>query len=316
MTFKRLPGKSFSLVVIAILLTVFVSGGLFLAGCGKSVTSPYRLVGIIGSKGRADGQFLSPRWLALDSENNLYVSDYENHRIEKFNPKGEFVDKWGSAGAGESEFNMPSGLAVWDKRVYIADSGNSRVQVFAVNGVFIRSWGERGTEPGQLLKPMGIAVDSNGDVFVADVESRRVQKFKPDGTFIAEIVSSAADKMLIPYGLAISKDNNLLVVDVAMNLIKIYNEQGGFVKAVGLGNDGAFIRVINVAVDDAGNIYAVDAGAQKVRKYDKNGKLTAVLGEPGEGPAQFKEPLGIAIGADDSVLVADTGNHRIQKFKL
>ena len=49
-----------------------------------------------GSKGSGDGQFKGSQFIALDSLNNVYVSDWENHRIQKFDSNGNFILKWGS----------------------------------------------------------------------------------------------------------------------------------------------------------------------------------------------------------------------------
>ena len=45
-----------------------------------------------------NGQLALPIGIGVDGENNVYVSDYDNHRIQKFSGSGVFVTKWGSAG--------------------------------------------------------------------------------------------------------------------------------------------------------------------------------------------------------------------------
>jgi DNA-binding beta-propeller fold protein YncE len=53
------------------------------------------------------------------------------------------------------------------------------MQVFDSNGTFITKWGSPGTENGQFARPEGINVDPSGNVYVADTNNNRVQKFAP-----------------------------------------------------------------------------------------------------------------------------------------
>jgi DNA-binding beta-propeller fold protein YncE len=76
-----------------------------------------------------------------------------------------------------------------------------------------------------------------------------------------------------------------------------------------------------VAVGADGSIYVADAGNHRVQKFSPDGKLEAVWGswssvdEETGLPAGFNEPWGIAVGSDADVYVADTWNHRIQRFE-
>ena len=47
-----------------------------------------------------------------DNNGNIYVTDMNNHRIQKFTSDGQFVSKWGSEGTGNSQFLHPHGLDV------------------------------------------------------------------------------------------------------------------------------------------------------------------------------------------------------------
>lgn len=76
----------------------------------------------------------------------------------------------------------------------------------------------------------------------------------------------------------------------------------------------------DVAVDADGFIYVVDSGNHRIQKFAPDGSAVAVWGrqsttEQETGiPQGFNEPWGIAVGADGTVYVADTWNHRIQKL--
>ena len=62
----------------------------------------------IGSKGSGNGQFDGPHDVAFDSTGNLYVTDPNNHRIQVFNPEGQFLQQFGK----RSELNFPAGISI------------------------------------------------------------------------------------------------------------------------------------------------------------------------------------------------------------
>ena len=73
----------------------------------------------------------------------------------------------------------------------MADSFNNRIQKFSKNTSPIITWSRPGHGNAEFQVPRGLAVDSSGNVFVADQNNNRIQKFKNDGTFIKE----GADKV-------------------------------------------------------------------------------------------------------------------------
>ena len=84
-----------------------------------------------GSEGSAEGQFNSPQGIAIDSQGDVYVTDYQNYRVQKFDSNGEFITEWGSRGFGEAEFDRPLDIAIGlQGYAYVIDLSN-RVQVWA-----------------------------------------------------------------------------------------------------------------------------------------------------------------------------------------
>ena len=60
--------------------------------------------------------------IAVDSDDNLYVVDHFNDRVQQFDSAGTFVTKWGTSGNGNGEFDGPVGIAVDNSdHVYVSD---------------------------------------------------------------------------------------------------------------------------------------------------------------------------------------------------
>jgi len=86
-------------------------------------------VGNVG-KGTGNGSFRNPIDAAFDSSGNIFVADFGNHRIQKFNSSGSYVSKYGSW-APNNPFRHPHGLGISsDDRVYVADHSNHKIQEF------------------------------------------------------------------------------------------------------------------------------------------------------------------------------------------
>lgn len=191
------------------------------------------------------------------------------------------VRTWGSEGSGPGQFLRPRGIAVApDGSVYVADSGNHRIQKFTADGQFVTAWGsfggcpEQTPPPGTFCEPWGVAVGPDGAVYVADLWAHRVQKFSPDGEFIA---------------------------------------QWGFSSNYGADlRPGAFYGPRGVAVAPDGTVYVTDTGNKRVQVFTQDGVYLRMWGSAGSSPGQLNEPVGIALGPDGNLYVADTWNYRVQ----
>ena len=139
--------------------------------------------------------------LAVDSRGNIYFTDSNNHRIQKFaSAQADYarLPMWGKLGSGNGEFNNPFGIAIdhYDN-IYVTDVNNHRVQVFDSDGNYLTQWGTRGSGPGQFNAPKGIAVDNNGNVYVVDSGNHRIQKFSPGGPVLqVPVIPNGRDKLL------------------------------------------------------------------------------------------------------------------------
>ena len=151
-------------------------------------------IGEWGERGAAPGQLDAPSSIAFDSNDEIYVVDTGNNRVQKFSKDGEYQNSWGIAGSGNGEFDRPWGIAVDAQgAVYVADWGNDRVQKFSPDGEYLMSFGGSSTDGGDLNHPANVAVDSDGDVYVTDWGNNRVRIYEPDGESLAALYGDAVE---------------------------------------------------------------------------------------------------------------------------
>jgi DNA-binding beta-propeller fold protein YncE len=140
-----------------------------------------------GGRGIGRGKFDYPVDIAVDSEENIYVIDQGNGRIQKFDKDGDFILKWGKRGAKEGEFKKPASIYIdSDDMIYVVDSFNHRIQKFDTEGVFISSVGILGSRVERFNMPNDIGFDRHNYLYVADTRNNRIQKFTDSWSFKKE----------------------------------------------------------------------------------------------------------------------------------
>jgi len=131
-----------------------------------------------GSFGAGPGEFNLVHMVATDAQGFVYVADRENHRIQVFDPDGNYVREW------RNHLHRPCGLCIGpDQLVYVGQLAaplpvnrsypnlGARVSIHDLNGELICWLGSDhpGLEPGQFLAPHGVAVDAQGNIYVGEV---------------------------------------------------------------------------------------------------------------------------------------------------
>ena len=213
-------------------------------------------IGEWGVRGSGPGQLDGPSGISLDSNDDIYIVDTGNDRVQKFTKDGDYLTGWGSTGTGEGEFSRPWGIAIDAQgAVYVADWGNDRVQKFSPDGEYLMSFGGHDLDGGDLNHPAGVAVDSDGDVYVTDWGNNRVQIYEPDGESLAALYGDAV---------ALSKAG-VYIMARDPETIKAFRR----VKDVS--HMGLFARPVGIEVDAQDRIIICDTcGRLQVYEKDKD----------------------------------------------
>ncbi len=229
------------------------------AGPASTVPATYTIQTVTGSDDSGDGGSAlavalgQPEGIAVDRSGNVYVAEASNHRVRKISADGTIQT---IAGTGVAGFSGDGGAA----------------------------------SAAQLNQPYGLALDSNGNLYIADLGNSRVREVSADGT-----IQTVAG--------------------------------GGSLAATGAGQGGPatmaqLMQPRNVAFDTSGNIYISDFGANQVYRVTSAGILSLVAGTGTAGfsgvgtsalLAQLNAPAGLAVDSSGAIYIADSGNNLVRK---
>jgi DNA-binding beta-propeller fold protein YncE len=154
--------------------------------------------------------------------------------------------------------------------VYVTDTGNKRVQKVSGEGEVLGIWGQGGVGPGEFEEPIGIGIGERGEVYVADVWNRRVQKFGEGFVYEGEWKVEGGERQTVDNKAYLAVGGGrVYVTDPEWNRVIVFSE-GGEVEAVwgSYGGDaGSLYMPTGVAVGMGGRVYVVDSFNHRVVSY-------------------------------------------------
>jgi hypothetical protein len=175
------------------------------------------------------GVFLNgPRCLAMDSKNNVYVTEEREHRIAKFDYKGTFIKYLGRRGQGPGDLSVPLFLHIdKDDILIVGETGNMRFQLLDAEGTYLSSI--------KMYKGfVSWTTGENEEIYTIPVNW-------PEGKNLIEVINRQGDlkrefgePLKFKYSstiynmaeIARSKDGKLYVAFRYMDIIRKYNQQG------------------------------------------------------------------------------------------
>ncbi|MFN0051357.1 MAG: SMP-30/gluconolactonase/LRE family protein [Planctomycetales bacterium] len=221
-----------------------------------------------------------PFRLAIDPQGNLWITDGKNSRFQIFTPDGTFLEAWGTAGSGEGEFDF--------------------------------------VEPG-LFGGYGagaVAFDASGNIYVADMGNKRIQKFAPDRTFLTEWGSQGFEDGEF-YGIAdlvVDDKGRVYVADYMQSRIQVFDSDGQFLDSWSKAEGEPPLNPEGLAIDADGNIWVAEFSQNQIRKLAPDGTRLIGWGEFGPDPGQLSGAYDVEVDAHGRVFVAEDSNDRIQVF--
>ena len=321
------------------------------------IVSTYAGTGGIGNQDgpRLTATFLTINYITIDNQGNVYVSDYQGHKIRKISTDGMVSTLAGTGvqgdinGSGSSaRLRFPTGIDVDSEgNVYFADSGNFKIKKITPSGFVttVSGSGVMGDLDGapNLAKfnlLYDLKVDHNGNIFVADYEANKVKKIIPDGTVstyagtgvLGETNGPALSAMLNnPRGIAVDNLGNVFFSELrkirkisADGIVSDFAGSGNFSNTPidGSGDMATFNNPRTLDIDSQGNIYAGEQEHTRIRKITPQRFVSTYAGTGAvgnaDGPANmatFRNPNGVTVFQDTTLYIADEGNRKVRKIE-
>lgn len=184
-------------------------------------------------------------------------------------------------------------------------------------------FGGTGSLPGQFFSPVDVEQDAQGNLYVIDSATKKLQKFDAQGNFINSVDirldPANSSEQSQPWGLAIGPNGEVVVADTFGWRMRVFDTDLNSVATFGTAPSGSeapgpteLFGPRDVAFDPDGNIWITDTGHDRIQVFTPSGEFVRSVGVEGPGPGQLDEPVGIAIGPDGLVYVADMYNGRVQ----
>ncbi|WP_414583270.1 scytonemin biosynthesis PEP-CTERM protein ScyF [Scytonema sp. PCC 10023] len=343
-------------------LALFSAGFMVAATAAQAMALTLTYDRSIGEPGFGPGQLFVPQGIAVDSQGNTLIangrgvnpdgtSNYDiGHKIEIFNPSGQYIGAIGSGGTGPGQFDEPTTVdfnpVTGD--LYAGDVRNNRINQYDSQGNFIRSFANGQFTPlvndRLFFGPSGVTFDKDGNLYVGDFNGERILKYTSDGQPLGVIGGTrgtAPGEFQGVAGIRISPvSGNIFVADQYNNRVQVLDPNGNPLLAFGSAGSGPgqLLQPIGIEVDEEENVYVADSINSRVQVFDKNGNFLTSFGEnardasgnPVPPPAltgpPFGNPLDLAPGRfnwtggttlkDNKLYVGDFFQGRVQVLNV
>ena len=188
------------------------------------------------------------------------------------------------------------------QNIYVASNGDC-IDVFSSYGTKNRTIGCSGCRDREFNMPCGIYIKDN--MYVADCENNRIQKFTLVGAFILKFNTNK------PSAVIVDKENRIIVAESKKNNVKIFTHNGGLLFTIrgDVAVNNHFLYPHGLALDPQGNIHVAACDSNTIKVFTMEGVYIRMYGD-------LKKPSGIAIGSDGYSFASESDGSCVSIFDL
>ena len=252
------------------------------------------------------GAFNQPQAVYFDPQRKrLYLVDTLNDRLLSFDNQYKFL----SAFNAEGKLKLPYAMVRDRKgRIIVINKGDNSVFIINIKEKRIETLNLSGISP--PVVPHSLAVDSSGCLYLIDRAYKRILIFSPETYKLQKIIE---EKDSSGFSDIKVNNNSVYALDPIFRKVFIYDQKGNFIRSILL-KDVAF--PISLAVNRREHLYILDKHKGKVFIFDKQGKPMGEIGKRGWKEGKLYCPGYIFIDNKNILYVVDTGNNRVEVFKI
>jgi len=247
-------------------------GHLFVVDTGNNRIVKFdqtgKVVLTVGGFGWEIEQFDRPLDVTAKTGLDVFIADYNNERIERYDKDLHFLSSFSSTPSltENLQFGFPTGVDISKHgELFICDNENNRILKVDTFGEPVLSFGDFSWGEGQLQAPVKIEISRDDKVYVSDKEAARIVVFDYYGNFLARFGGKFLQE---PNGLAWSRSNQLFVADTGNKRIVVFDKEHRHIFAWGTAGDklGAFHTPVDVETIDE-KIFVLDAGSGLIQAF-------------------------------------------------
>lgn len=164
--------------------------------------------------------------VAVDKDENLYITDTGRGQILIYDKSGNLVEAIGKTGEMK-----PCGLALTEDRIYITDLKTTSVRVFnRASRQLLFSFPSKSStnDAEKLYQPTNLTVDKDGRILVADSGGFAIKIFDSQGKFIRTVgeLGVTPGQFSLPKGIGADRDGRFYVIDAAAPVVQLFDRDG------------------------------------------------------------------------------------------
>jgi hypothetical protein len=315
------------------------------AACTWNPVCPYQATAVLGGSDAASLQ--GPLDVALTPTGDVVVADRGGESVREFTSTGQLVQQIGTPGSYDTINGLavdPSSGEIWvsddmgvhgftaagtpeatavgngvgpmqmegiavgpNDTLYMFNGDTSTIYEYSSSGTILSMWPAAGVAAGDIPLPVTMAVDSQGDLYIAEIGSSVVKEFTSAGTAVATIsLSSSVASMAISGSTLYAQFGSGPGAE-----IDTYDLSGDFT--------GGFVdNDLEDNAEGAGATFAVDGSVivaattdHTIQELGLDGTPTATWGGLANDDFQASDALADAAG---DIYVIDSGNDRVIRY--
>jgi hypothetical protein len=244
-----------------------------------------------------------PSLMTIDASGNIYVANYNNGTISKWNSSHTYIGKYTT---GKSMSN-PEGI-VFDSagNCYVEDTGAGAIYKFNSSGAYVS------TIISGLNHPLGISIDPSNNLYIATYiytspYTSSVTKYSTSGVLEQTISNTQMDES---DGVTVDGSGNIYVLNRAQDAsgsnpgyVTKYNSSGTYVGTFSSGYNDP----LAISTDPSGDVFVADSHNNEVKIYSSNGVLLNTI-------TGFNDVEGFVADGNGNLYVSDFSNNTVKEY--